>query len=132
MKCKGKHHSSICDKVFTTLLTTCSCSVTYPVILIEIEGIKCHALIDTGAGASYASSTLINHINKKLIRTKTRKIETLMSRNTRKIDIYSVETQGISFEFDFETELNHLEIEVFQPKIPRTTKYICSFKGSTN
>ena len=55
-----------------------------------------------------------------------------MNRNTRKIEIYSVETQDISFEFDFETELNQLEIEVLQPEIPRTTKYICSFKGSTN
>ena len=92
MKCKGKHHSSVCDKTTTTLLTTSSCSVTYPVAFIQIEGVKCHALIHTGTGASYASSTLINHINKKLIRTETRKIETLMSRNTRKIEIYSVET----------------------------------------
>ena len=65
VKCKGKHHSSICDKTTTTLLTTSSCSVTYSVVLIKIEGVKCRALIDTGAGASYALSTLINHINKK-------------------------------------------------------------------
>ena len=71
-----KHHSPICDKTTTTLLPTSSCSVTYPVILIEIEGVKCSALIDTGAGATYASSTLINHIDKTPVPTeKTKKIE---------------------------------------------------------
>ena len=67
------HHPSIFDKLTTTMLTTSSCSVTYPLVLIEIEGVKCHALIDTRAGASYTSSTLINHINKKTIQTETKK-----------------------------------------------------------
>ena len=112
MKCKGKHHSSICDKTTTTLLTTSCWSVTYPVVLIETEGVKCRTLIDTGAGASYASSTLINHINKKPFRTETKKIETLISTNTRNIKIYSVKVQDITCEFSFKTELNHLEKEV--------------------
>ena len=109
VKCKGKHHSSICDKTTTTLLTTTSCSITYPVVLIEIKEVKCRALMDTGAGASYASSTLMNHINKRPIRTETKKIKTLMSTNTRKIKIYSVKIQDINCEFCFKTELNHLE-----------------------
>ena len=71
VKCKGKRHSSICGKTKTTLLTTSSCSVTYPIVLIEIERVKCRALIDTGPGASYVSSTL-NHIYKKPVRTKTK------------------------------------------------------------
>ena len=112
MKSKGKHHSLICDKPTTKLLTTSSCSARYPVVLIEIEGVKCRALIYTGAGASYTSSTLINHINKKPIRTETKKIETLMSTNIRNIKINSVRIQNITCEFDFETGLNHLEKEV--------------------
>ena len=40
VKSKGKHHSSICDKTANKLLTTSSCSVTYPVFLIEIEGLN--------------------------------------------------------------------------------------------
>ena len=35
VKCKGNHHSSICDKTTTTLLTTSSYSVTYPVFLLK-------------------------------------------------------------------------------------------------
>ena len=112
VKCKRKHHSSICDNTTINLLTTCSCSVTYPVVLIEIEGFKCRTVIDNGAGASCNSSTLINHINKKPIRTETKKIETLMSTNIRNIKINSVRIQNITCEFDFETGLNHLEKEL--------------------
>jgi hypothetical protein len=37
-------------------------SVCYPVVVVEINGIKCCALLDTGAGSSYASSALINEL----------------------------------------------------------------------
>ena len=47
-------------------LTTNDNHVTYPLSIIDIGRIKCLALIDTGAGASYAS--LIDQINKKYIR----------------------------------------------------------------
>ena len=50
MKCKGKPHSSICDKATIALLSTSSFSVIYPVVIIETEGVKCNALIDR-AGA---------------------------------------------------------------------------------
>ena len=68
--------------------------------------------MDTGVGVSYASSTLINYINKKPVQTETKKIETLMSINRRKIKIYSVKIQDINCEFGFETKLNHLVKEV--------------------
>ena len=53
--CKGKHHTSVCGKTSYVLLTTNDNHITCP-----IEGIKCRALIDNGAGASYTSSTLID------------------------------------------------------------------------
>ena len=70
------------------MLTTSSCSVKHPTVLIEIDGIKCQTLTDAGAGTSYASSTFISRISKKTIQTETKKIaankiETLMSTNTR-------------------------------------------------
>ena len=126
VKCKRKHHSSICDKITSTLLTTSSCSVTYPVVLIEIEAVKYRALIDTGAEASYASSTLP-------IQTEIKKTETLMSTNTRKIKIYSVKTQDINCEFNFETELNHVEkevlLELLNPKYRELQKIYIHLKN---
>ena len=88
--CKAKHHTSICEKTSNVLLTTNDNRVTYPLVVIDIEGIKCRTLIDTGAGASYASSTLIDRINKKPIRKQYKRIETIMGSSTKSIPVYSV------------------------------------------
>ena len=52
--CKSKHHTSICDKNPNTtsepLLTTTENNVIYPVAIVKINGIKCHALLNTGSG----------------------------------------------------------------------------------
>ena len=76
MKCKGKHHTSVCDKDTTngkgsakkvnadkewkggTLYSTVEKSVTYPVVLVIAHGVKCRTLVDTGAGRFYASLEL--------------------------------------------------------------------------
>lgn len=67
--CDRKHHTFICHKqenktnpllVATGIPTG---NVTYPVVVVEVEGIKCRALLDTGAGSSYASATLLDHIS---------------------------------------------------------------------
>ena len=57
---KGKHHTSICKKTSNVLLTLNDNHLTYPLVIIDSEDIKCRTLIDTGTGASYASSTLID------------------------------------------------------------------------
>lgn len=49
--------------------------VVYPVILMEIDEIKTHALLDTGAGSSYASSKLINLLKKKQTETVSKRID---------------------------------------------------------
>ena len=64
--CDRKHHTSICHKqenktnpllVATGIPTG---NVTYSVVVVEVEGIKCRALLDTGAGSSYASAALLD------------------------------------------------------------------------
>ena len=75
-KCNRRHHSSICDNRVnesdnsSVLLTASSAGnsiVTYPVVIVKVNGVKCRALLDTGAGNSYASSGLIDLINSKPI-----------------------------------------------------------------
>ena len=102
--CKGKHHTSICEKTSNVLLTTNDNRVTYPLVVIDIEGIKCRTLIDTGAGASYASSTLIDRINKKPIRKQYKRIETIMGFSTKSIPVYSVEIRDTDREFKFQNK----------------------------
>ena len=38
-------------------------AVTYPVVVVEVNGIRCRALLDTGAGSSYASAALIERLH---------------------------------------------------------------------
>ena len=54
--CKGKYHNSIYKKTSNVLLNTNDNHVIYPLVIIDIESIKYHALIDIGAGASYTPS----------------------------------------------------------------------------
>ena len=74
-----RHHTSICGsprEVKTEGVLTAhqpeNKEVVYPIILVEIDGIKTHALLDTGAGSSYASNKLINLLNKRPKETLTK------------------------------------------------------------
>ena len=52
-KCNGRHHTSICDKeTQQLLLTTFEDEVIYSVVVCNVNGITCRALLDTGAGIS--------------------------------------------------------------------------------
>ena len=72
---------------------------------INIEGIKCSALVDTGVLLSYVSSTIISPINQKInkrtIRTESKRTERLVSSSMRNIPVYSVEIKDINNEFSF-------------------------------
>ena len=37
-------------------------SVIYPVVVVVVDGIKCRALLDTGAGSSYVSAALVERL----------------------------------------------------------------------
>ena len=107
------------------LLTTNTSLVTYPVLVIEVEGVKCRALIDTGAGSSYASYKLISKINKPICR-ETKRIETLMHSVVKKTEIYQFEIGDINQEFKIGIEINKLEKEVLlelpNPNYPEIQK----------
>ena len=93
------------------LLTTNASLVTYPVLAIDVEGVKCRALIDTGTGSSYASSKLINKINKKPICRESKRIKTLMHSEVKK-EIYQFEIGDINQEFKIGFAINKLEKEI--------------------
>ena len=116
LNCNSKHHTSIYDKCDNVLQTTNSNTCAYPVVIINIEGIKCRALVDTGSGANYVSSTIINLINRKInkkpIKSVPKQIVTLISSSMKNIPVYSVEIKDINNEFRFKTEINKLEKSV--------------------
>ena len=91
-----------CEKNSNVLLTTNYNHVTYPLVITDIEGTKCRVLIDTGVGASRASSTFSDRNNKKPIRKQYKRIETRMNSATESITVYSVEIRDSDREFKFQ------------------------------
>ena len=60
-----KHHTSICDRLGEQLMPATSVgnsAVIHPVVVVEVQGVKCRALQDTGTGSSYASAALLDRL----------------------------------------------------------------------
>ena len=111
-KCKRRHHTSICHQsegILTAAHHTDDRQVIYPVVLVEVDGIKCRALLDTGAGSSYASGKLVGQLNKKPSETKFTRVEMLMGSTTRRVDVFDVKISDIEGKFSMETKLNKVE-----------------------
>jgi len=64
-------------------------NVTYPVV-VEVEGIKCCVLLDTGAGCSYASVALLDRIASIGHKKKVRKIEMLLGASTIEVELATI------------------------------------------
>ena len=107
-KCKRKHHTSICDKAEPNpaMCQPNQSSVIYPVVVIEVEGIKCRALLDTGSGNSYVSSTLMNLTKKKPARQEIKTIEMMLHTTTKKIDVYNVQITNVNKTFQMSSEVS--------------------------
>ena len=86
--------------------------VVYTVVVGEIEGVKCRALLNTGSGSSFASSTLITALGKKPVRQEFKSIEMMLQTMTRKIDVYEVEIADVEGKFKMSSELNLIDKDV--------------------
>ena len=51
----------------------------FPVVVVRVNGVKCRALIDSGAGGSYASASLINTTGDRPSEVKYQRIDMLMA-----------------------------------------------------
>eukprot|EP00794_Sanderia_malayensis_P020984 gene20984-biopygen15490 len=112
--CKRKHHTSICDKAKQDqiLTTTNERKVIHPVVVIEIEGIRCRALLDTGASTSYVSSTVTKLIKKQPVRQEFKTIEMMLWKRSKRVDIYDVEFKDLKGIFSLRSEVNAIDREV--------------------
>ena len=109
--CDRRHHTSLCNKSPNTLLTTLftTGAVIYPVVIVEVQGVNCRALVDTGAGSSYASAGLLDYINAKLTKTDVRNIEMLLGTTTRIVDIFHIEIKSTNEDFSLEADVTKIE-----------------------
>ena len=67
--------------------------------MVEVNGIKCRALIDSGAGSSYVSEKLIDLLRLKPIATQTRSIDMLMSTKVSTSEEYDLSFRSVNHQF---------------------------------
>jgi hypothetical protein len=113
-KCQRKHHTSICDQPDNPHMAA-SCnenrSVCYPVVVVEIDGVKCRALLDTGAGSSYASCALIEQLKIKPVKVERRRIEMMIGSVTKNIEIYQLRAKSLESDFSLEMQVSKVDRE---------------------
>lgn len=84
---------AICDKTemaenSMTAAQAGDSPVVYPVVVVELAGVKSRALLDSGAGCSYASAALIEQIGSRSHHSGMHKIEMMLGTGNRTMDIY--------------------------------------------
>ena len=73
--------------------------------MVEVNGIKCHALLDTGAGSSYASSTILDHLRIRPLREEFKRVEIMLGSVNKAIGVYGVTIDSLDGNFRLETEV---------------------------
>ena len=129
--CAKRHHTSICESPkesrpegFMIAQRLEENKVIYPVVQINVDGIRTRALLDTGAGSSYASAKLIEALRKKPKEGKTKQIEMMLGLTTMKIEIHSANVQSIDNEFSMNADLSKVhKVKLMNIDNPRYEEY---------
>ena len=88
--CKSKRHTPICDQTKKLLIDAGEGPVAYPVAVVKVDGILWRALLDTGVGSSYASSTLLEELNITPARKEMKTIEMMLHTTTKKVEVFKI------------------------------------------
>ena len=102
--------------------------VVYPVVLVQIDGTKTHALLDTGAGSSYASSSLTNALKRKPKVVKTKQVEMMLGSTTTRVEIYAVNIKSLDQKFELETEVSKVD----KPELMKLSNPNYAYQINTN
>jgi hypothetical protein len=102
--------------------------VTYPVVIVKVHGVTCRALLDTGAGSSYASSTLIDLIHAKPIRKELKSIEMMFGSVNKVISVHNLSVNNLEGDFKLDTEVTKVDRnELLTLKNPRYRETLAKF-----
>ena len=114
-KCNKRHHIGICEdkdrenksKAERKVLTASGSTTEgiFPVVTVEVNGIICRALIDSGAGSSYIV------LNVKPKETRTSKIDMLLTSKITKLDIYEAKVQAVDGDYAIDVKFIKVALE---------------------
>ena len=74
-----------------------------------MQGIKCRALLDTGAESSYASAKRLDRISSGKRKKEVRKIEMLSGTSTREVELAMIEITEINRKFSMPVEVTRVD-----------------------
>ena len=83
--------------------------VIYPVVLVKVDGITCRALLDTGAGSSYASGALLDRLKKRPGRKEYKRIEMMMQSTSKLIEVHQVTISDLDEKFKLQAEVTKVD-----------------------
>lgn len=119
--CGKRHHTSICDQTAGNqtdkhasgekkLMTDGGSGESiFPVVVIKVNGLTCRALIDSGAGSSYASAQLISKLVIKPSEIKNQRIDMLLTSRKAKVELYDVKITSCDGRHEMMTRLNKVD-----------------------
>lgn len=127
--CDRKHNTSIYHSQETTnpLLVATGIptgNVAYPVVVVvEGEGIKCRALLHTGAGSSYASVAVLDRISSIRHKKEVRKVEMLLGPSTREVELATITISDVNGKFSMPVEVTKVyKVRAGYPGEPKSIK----------
>jgi len=83
--------------------------VIHPMVLVDVDGIRCRMILDTAASTSYASSSLVNALKKKMLRKEAREIKMMLGTKKTVFEVYATELKSIDGDFSMTTEITKLD-----------------------
>ena len=83
--------------------------VVYAIVKVNVEGILCRALLDTGAGSSYASAALLDKIPKRTQTREVRGIEMMLGATTRQGELSSFTVQALNSSTELKIDVTKVD-----------------------
>ena len=84
-------------------------SVIHPVVVVQVNGLKFHALLDSGASHSYVFSKFVSLVEAEPRSSTVRQIAMLMEVATKKLRIYDVDVKSLDREFSVPASVTEIE-----------------------
>ena len=78
-------------------------------MIVKVNGVKCRALLKTGAGNSYASSALIDLINSKPIRRESKPIEMMLGSVNKVVRVHNLSINNPEGDFKLNIEVTKVD-----------------------
>ena len=84
-------------------------ALIHPVVGVAVHGVKCRALLDTGAGSSYASAALLDRLRIQPHQHEVRQIEMMLGTVTKNVEIFKVQVSSMKGDFSLVTEVTKVD-----------------------